>query len=112
PEVANFLQYAVQLGLVDDGARQKRGPIALPGEGEAVKPGGPAGSKVPFEADFVPHDGHPSRGFAVMAFLVGEARLRRRCEQWLVCRQGEGRRGCGEASSPGVVTEVVISSPG
>ena len=43
----------MQGGLVDDRAVDEGGAVALPGEGQPVEPGGPAGVEVSLEADLV-----------------------------------------------------------
>src|SRR5690349_9772263 len=53
-KVAHLLQQPVQRSLVGDWTSEAGRAVAVEGEAEAVEPGGPAGSKVPFKADFVP----------------------------------------------------------
>src|SRR4051812_12307060 len=53
-DVAHALEQAVQCGLVGDRAMDDGGAVALVGEIESVKPGGPPRIEVPFQADLVP----------------------------------------------------------
>src|SRR5207249_6698645 len=53
-QVADFLEQAVQRGLVGYRAADDGGAVAGVGEAQSVKPGGPPGIEVPLEADFVP----------------------------------------------------------
>src|SRR5215207_6290566 len=53
-EVAHLREQAVQRGLVDDGTMEEGRAVAVVGEGQPVKPGGPAGAEAPLDADLVP----------------------------------------------------------
>jgi hypothetical protein len=53
PEIAHFPNQAMQRGLVDHVALDKRGAITLAGEAQPVEPGGAAGVEVPLDSDFV-----------------------------------------------------------
>ena len=52
-QIADFAQHAMQCGLVDHSALDKRGAISLVGEAQPVEPGGPSGIEVPPDSDFV-----------------------------------------------------------
>lgn len=52
-KVADFLQQAVQRGLIDDRTLKDTGAVALRGEGEPVEPGGPTLVEVAGDADLV-----------------------------------------------------------
>jgi hypothetical protein len=51
-EVLDFVEQSIQRGLVDDLAMDDGGAVGLVREGQPVKPGGPPGIEVPFDADF------------------------------------------------------------
>ena len=53
PMSRTFWSKTVQRGLVDYRAVDEGGAVALVGEAEPVKPGGPSGVEVPLEPDFV-----------------------------------------------------------
>jgi hypothetical protein len=53
-QVARFLEQAMERGLVGYGAMDDGGAVAVVGDGQPVKPGGPPGIEVPLEADLVP----------------------------------------------------------
>jgi hypothetical protein len=64
--VAHLLKQAMQRGLVDDDAADRRSAVAAGPQGQPVEPGRPAVVKVTLEADLVPSG------------LVGE----RYCAHW------------------------------
>ena len=43
----------MQRGLVDDRALDEGGAVALPGQAQPVKPGGPPAREVPFEPNLI-----------------------------------------------------------
>lgn len=53
-DVAYLLEQAIQRGLVDDRTMDEGRAVAVVGQGQPVKPGGPSGIEVPPDADFVP----------------------------------------------------------
>src|SRR5918993_2860733 len=63
PEVADPGEDAVQLGLVGDGAGERRGAVAVVGELEPTEPGRPVGVEVPADAQHV--GGRPAAEGAV-----------------------------------------------
>src|SRR6266851_3321834 len=92
----------MQRGLVDDRASEDGCADALVGEAHAVEPGGPSGSQVPLEADFV-----TSRLVMVVSGCVWLAHGAPSLVAWSYSRQR-----CGEAASPHVVIHVVIPGTG
>src|SRR6476619_3295371 len=74
--IADLLEQAVQRGLVDDDAVNDGGAVAAGGEGQPVKPGGPAVVEVPLEADLVPSGLAGGRYFAHRAPFAVPARMK------------------------------------
>src|SRR5437016_2702577 len=92
----------MQRGLVDDGASEDGCAVALVGEAHPVEPGGPSGSEVPLQADFV-----TCRRVIVVSGCVW---LAHGAPSFVVWSHSNQR--CGEAASPDVVTDVVIAGTG
>jgi hypothetical protein len=53
-QIAHLLEQAMERGLVGDRAAKDGRPVALVGEAQPVKPGGPSGLKAPLEPNLVP----------------------------------------------------------
>jgi hypothetical protein len=51
--VADFLEQAVQGGLVGHRAEDERGAVGFVGEAQSVEPGDPSGAEVPLDANLV-----------------------------------------------------------
>ncbi|HWN61254.1 MAG TPA: hypothetical protein VNO25_11375, partial [Streptosporangiaceae bacterium] len=94
-QVADFLEQAMQRGLVGYRAADDGGAVVHVDEAKSVKPGSPPGIKVPFEADFVPLRAvmRAGRYFAhlpSLQLLPGWMDLSRRFRNSLVDRKVEG----------------------
>jgi hypothetical protein len=91
-QVADFLEQAMQRGLVGYRATDDGGAVVLVGQAQSVKPGSPPGIEVPPEADFVPPRAvmRASRYFAhlpSLQLLPGWMDLSRRSDvRWLIER--------------------------
>ena len=72
-EVADFLEQAMQRGLVGHRAGDERACRRFVGEAQSVEPGGPAGAEVTLNADLVRSGLEIAGGLSLMVLLPLES---------------------------------------